>query len=74
MSMYNLIEYIDNCSDTLGSLWQHKRDEIAINANACNANSSSLKCKSSLIGNLVADRANGKKENSRQCKISKTIK
>ena len=27
-SMYNLIEYIDNYSDTCGSLWQFKRDEI----------------------------------------------
>ena len=26
--MYNLIEYSDNCSDTSGSLWQFKRDEI----------------------------------------------
>ena len=24
MSMYNLIEYIDNYSDTLGSVWQFK--------------------------------------------------
>ena len=28
MPMYNLIEYSDNYSDTLGSLWQFKRDEI----------------------------------------------
>ena len=28
MSMYNLIEYSDNHSDTSGSLWQFKRDEI----------------------------------------------
>ena len=27
-SMYNLIEYSDNCSDTSGSLWHFKRDEI----------------------------------------------
>ena len=26
--MYNLIEYSDNYSDTFGSLWQFKRDEI----------------------------------------------
>ena len=26
--MYNLIEYSDNYSDTSGSLWQFKRDEI----------------------------------------------
>ena len=28
MSMYNLIEYNDNYSDTSGSLWQFKRNEI----------------------------------------------
>ena len=27
MSMYNLIEYSDNYSDTSGSLWQFKRDK-----------------------------------------------
>ena len=36
-----------------------QRDEIATNANVCNANSSSLKYKLSLIGDLVADGANG---------------
>ena len=62
MPMYSLIEYSDNCSDSSGSLWQFKKDEIATNANACNANSSSFKYKLSLIGNLVADGANGKKK------------
>ena len=28
MPMHNLIEYIGNYSDTSGSLWQLKRDEI----------------------------------------------
>ena len=28
MPMYNLIEYRDNYSDTSGSLWQFKRDEV----------------------------------------------
>ena len=28
MPMYNLIEYSDNYSDTSGSLWDFKRDEI----------------------------------------------
>ena len=27
MSMYNLIEYIDNYSKTYGGLWQYYRDE-----------------------------------------------
>ena len=31
MPMYNLIEYSDNYSDTLASLWQLKRDEIINN-------------------------------------------
>ena len=62
MPMYNLIEYSDNYSDSSGSLWQFKRDEIVTNANVCNANSSSFKYKSSLIRDLVADGANGKNE------------
>ena len=31
MPMYNLIEYSNNYSDTSGSLWQFKRDEISAN-------------------------------------------
>ena len=31
MPMYNLIEYSDNYSDTSGSLWQFKRDELNVN-------------------------------------------
>ena len=57
MPMYNLIEYSDNYSDTSGSLWQFKRDEIEGNVdltvdddNIPN-NSSSYKYKSSLITN-----------------------
>ena len=29
MVVYNLIEYIDKYSDTSGSLWQFKRDEVS---------------------------------------------
>ena len=36
MPMYNLIEYSDNYSDTSGSLWDFKRDEIDNNANVTN--------------------------------------
>ena len=32
MPMYNLIEYSDNYSDTSGSLWGFKKDEIVNNA------------------------------------------
>ena len=62
MPMYNLIEYSDNYSDTSGSLWQFKRDEIIGTVNLTNNNSSSFKCKSNLIGNTVADGANRRKE------------
>ena len=43
--MYNLIEYSDNSSDTSGSLWNFKRDEIIRNINVTNNNSSSFKYK-----------------------------
>ena len=56
MPMYNLIEYSDNYSDTSGSLWFFKRDEINTDANVSPANSSSFKYKSSFIGNTEADR------------------
>ena len=52
MPMYNLIEYSDSYSDTSGSLWQFKRDEIINNANVTNDNNaSSFKYKANLIGN-----------------------
>ena len=55
--MYNLIKYSDNYSDTSGSLWQFKRDEIegnvdlTVDANHIPNNSLSYKYKSSLITN-----------------------
>ena len=30
MSMYNLLEYSDNYSMTLGSLWKYCRDELDV--------------------------------------------
>ena len=47
MSMYNLIEYSDNCSETSGSFWQYYRDEPDLTdasaiANIHAANNSSL--------------------------------
>ena len=62
MPMYNLIEYSDNYSDTPGSLWQFKRDEIIGKINLTNNNSSSFKYRSNLVGNTDADWANRKKE------------
>ena len=51
MPMYNLIEYSDNYSDTSGSLWHFKRDEITNNADVTNDdNALSFKHKASLIG------------------------
>ena len=50
--MYNLIEYSDNYSDTSGSLWNFKRDEIINNADVTNDNNApSFKYKASIIGN-----------------------
>ena len=52
MPMYNLIEYSGNYSDTSGSLWDFKRDEIVNNANVTNDdNAPSFKYKASNIGN-----------------------
>ena len=59
MLMYNLIEYSDNYSDTSGSLWQFKKDEIISNANVTNNNDApSFKYKASIIGDT---RDNGTK-------------
>ena len=54
MPMYNLIEYSDSYSDTSGSLWQFKRNEIKGNDLTVDAyhipnKSSSFKHKSSFI-------------------------
>ena len=50
MPMYNLIEYSDNYSDTSGSLWNFKRDEIE-DVDLTIDNASSFKYKANLIGN-----------------------
>ena len=61
--MYNLIEYSDNYADSSGSLYQFNRDEQNVNngniADVTTADSSSFKCKSSILGNLLAVDANG---------------
>ena len=60
MPMYNLIyeEYSDNYQDSSATLYQYKRDELP-EANVINDlttdNSSSFKCKVSLLGNPVLD-------------------
>ena len=51
MPTYNLIEYSDNYSDTSGSLWQFKRDEVTHkNVDLTINNSQSFKCKAALLG------------------------
>ena len=56
MPAYNLIEYSDDYSDTSGSLWDFKRDEIVNNADVTNDdNAPSFKYKSNLIGNTEDD-------------------
>ena len=50
--MYNLIVYSDNYSETAGSLWNFKRDEIINDANITYDNNfPSFKYKASIIGN-----------------------
>ena len=50
--MYNLIENSDNYSDTSGSFWGFKGDEIVDNADVTNDNNAPLfKYKASAIGN-----------------------
>ena len=49
--MCNPTEYSDNYSDTSGSLWQFKRDEVINNADVTNDNNAaSFKYKASIIG------------------------
>ena len=51
-----MIKYRDNYSDTSGSLWGFKRDEITGNANMTNDNNApSFKYKAGLITNTEAD-------------------
>ena len=59
MPMYSFIEYSDNYSDTSGSLWQFKRDEVpANNADLTIDNSQSFKHKAALLGK-TANHNNG---------------
>ena len=52
MPMYNLIEYSENYSNTSGSLWGFRRDEIVNNADVSNDDKThSFKYKASIIGN-----------------------
>ena len=56
MPMYNLIEYSDNYSDTSGSIWQFKRDEIINNTDVTNdKNAPSFKYRANPSGNTRND-------------------
>ena len=61
MLMDNLIEYSANYSDTTGSLWQFKRDDVpANNTDLSINNSESIKYKSALVGEteIAANKTN----------------
>ena len=54
MPTYNLIEWSNNYSDTSGSWWQFKRDEVRTNnADLSIDNSQSFKYKAALIGQIA---------------------
>ena len=69
MPMYNLIKYSDNYSDTSGSLWQFKRDEVpANNADLTIDNSQSFKYKAALLGKTT-DAVNNTNSSVKEAKI-----
>ena len=54
MPMYNLIECSHNYSDTSGSLWQFKRDEVTDkNVDLTINNFQSFQCKAALLGKIA---------------------
>ena len=74
MPMYNLTEYSDNYSDTSGSLWQFKRDEVpANNADLTINNSQSFKYKAALLGK-TADAVNNTNSSVKEAKIVVPLK
>ena len=69
MPMYNLIEYSNNYSDTSGSLWQFKRDEVPDNnADLTIDNSQSFKYKAALLGK-TKDAVNNTNSSVKEAKI-----
>ena len=59
MSMYDLIEYSSNYSETTGSLWFYSKDESTdFNADITNDNNfKSFMYKAKLLGNTIAQPA-----------------
>ena len=75
MPMYNLIEYSDNYSDTSGSLWQFKRDEVpANNAELTIDNSQSFKYKAVLLGKTAGADNNNTNSYVKDAKIVAPLK
>ena len=74
MTMYNLIEYSDNYSDTLGSLWQLKRYEVSAGSvNLTVDNSQSFKYKAALLGK-TGDAVNNMNSSVKEAKIVAPLK
>ena len=74
LSMCHLIEYSENYSDTSGSLWQFKRDEVpANNADLTIDNSQSFKYKAALLGK-TADAVNNTNSSVKEAKIVVPLK
>ena len=67
--MCNLTKYSDNSSDTSGSLWQFKRDEVSNNNNDLTADDSqSFKYKAAIVGK-PADTVNNANSSAKSTKI-----
>ena len=74
MPMYNLTEYSDNYSDTLGRLWQFKRDEVPDNnADLIFDNSQPFKYKVALAGK-TKDTVGGTNSSVKDAKIVVPLK
>ena len=72
--MYNLIEYSNNYSDTSGSLWQFKRDEVPNNnADLAIDKFHSFKYKAALVGK-AANVVNNTKSSIKNTKIVLPLK
>ena len=74
MPMYNMIEFSDNYSDTSGSSWQFKRDEVPDNnADFTIYDSQSFKYKATFVGKSV-DAVGGTNSSVKNAKIVVPLK
>ena len=74
MPMYNLIDYSDNYSDTSGSLWQFKRDEVTDkDADLTINNSQSFEYKAAFLGK-TADAVNNTNSSVEDAKVVVPLK